>query len=55
VENYEPWHWVTIISLEYEEDGTSVYVNILDEGQIKRIDRELTPAYRSGSFLGSIS
>ncbi|MGH4118207.1 hypothetical protein [Clostridium sp.] len=41
VKNFEPWHWVTIISLEYEEDETSVFVNILDEGQIKRIDLKL--------------
>lgn len=41
VKNIEPWHWVTIISLEYEDDETSVFVSVLDEGQIKRIDLKL--------------
>lgn len=41
VKNLEPWHWVTIISLEYAEDGGSAFINILDEGQIKTIDLEL--------------
>lgn len=36
--NLEGWHWVTIISLEYEEDGSCAFVNILDEGLIKKID-----------------
>lgn len=35
------WHWVTIISLEYAEDGSLAFVNILDEGQIKKIDLSL--------------
>ena len=38
VKNLDSWHWVTIISLEYGEDGTNVFVNILDEGMIKKID-----------------
>lgn len=36
--NLDRWHWVTIISLDYTEDGESAFVNILDEGMIKRID-----------------
>nr|WP_312578964.1 hypothetical protein [Sedimentibacter sp.] len=36
--NLDEWHWVTIISLEYEEDQSVVYAEILDEGIIKRID-----------------
>lgn len=39
--NLDRWHWVTIISLEYAEDGTSAFVNILDEGQMKKIDLAL--------------
>lgn len=38
VKNLDSWHWVTIISLEYTEDGRSAFINILDEGQIKTID-----------------
>jgi len=41
VENLDSWHWVTIISLDYGEDGDNVFVNILDEGMIKTIDLEL--------------
>lgn len=41
VSNLDEWHWVTIISLEYDEDTTEVYVDILDEGLIKKIDFEL--------------
>lgn len=36
--NLEPWHWVTIISLEYSEDGESAFIDILDEGMIKKIN-----------------
>jgi len=39
--NLEPWHWVTIISLEYSEDGHDAFVKILDEGLIKKIDLKL--------------
>lgn len=39
--NVDPWHWVTIISLGYGEDGNNAFVNILDEGIIKRIGLEL--------------
>jgi len=39
--NLERWHWVTIISLEYEEYEKSAVIKILDEGQIKKIDLTL--------------
>lgn len=35
------WHWVTIISMEYEEDRSKVFLNILDEGKLKKIDLTL--------------
>jgi hypothetical protein len=38
VKQLDSWHWVTIISLEYAEDGSACYTEILDEGMIKRID-----------------
>lgn len=41
VKNLDRWHWVTIISLEFTEDGGSAFVNILDEGCVKRIDLAL--------------
>jgi len=36
--NLDKWHWVTIISLEYEIDQSVINVEILDEGIVKRID-----------------
>lgn len=39
--NLDRWHWVTIIGLEYEEDGSSAYADILDAGLIKRINFKL--------------
>ena len=39
--NLDRWHWVTIISLEYTENGNQAFVNILDDGQIKQIDLAL--------------
>jgi len=30
------WHWVTIISLEHLEDGSTAFATILDEGLIKK-------------------
>jgi len=38
VTNLELWHWVTIISLDYAEDGTDACVGILDGGIIKIIN-----------------
>lgn len=38
--NLDRWHWVTIISLEYD-DKDSLFVSILDEGKIKKIDLSL--------------
>jgi hypothetical protein len=35
------WHWVTIISLEYTENGDHAFVDILDDGQIKKINLAL--------------
>jgi len=35
--NLDPWHWVTIVSLEYSEAGNNAFVTILDEGIIKTI------------------
>ena len=29
----ERWHWVTIVALEYAEDGSSAFVDILDAGK----------------------
>jgi hypothetical protein len=36
--NLESWHWVTIISLQYADGQSRIFVDILDEGKIKRIN-----------------
>lgn len=40
-ENLDRWHWVTVISMEYEELKESVIIHFLDEGIIKTIDLAL--------------
>ena len=32
------WHWVTIIALDYAEDGAEAFITILDEGLIANIN-----------------
>ncbi|MFT9056606.1 MAG: hypothetical protein ABF449_08265 [Ethanoligenens sp.] len=34
----DAWHWVTIVSLEYESAGRTAFTGILDEGLRKNID-----------------
>jgi len=34
----DSWHWVSIVSLEFNEDGSAGIVEIVDEGIIKKID-----------------
>jgi hypothetical protein len=41
LQEVEAWHWVTIVSLEQPGSGAPVVVEILDKGQIKRIDLDL--------------
>ena len=38
IEELDSWHWVTIISMEYQEGDNTAYTDILDGGLIKRID-----------------
>jgi hypothetical protein len=51
--NLESWHWVTIISLEHNEERKEVYINILDEGLLKKIDLKLwyNTTTREGGFV----
>ncbi len=37
----DPWHWVTIISMEYDEDGKCAFINVLDGGLIKKTNLAL--------------
>lgn len=34
----DEWHWVTVVDLEYAEDGSSAFVSILDAGRILKVD-----------------
>lgn len=36
--NLDEWHWVTIVSLETDENEKQAFVQILDEGIVKKID-----------------
>jgi hypothetical protein len=38
VEQLYSWHWVTIVTLEYSEDGSTAFTTILDEGVIKKVN-----------------
>lgn len=53
VDNLERWHWVTIISMDYTGDGSTAFVDILDEGLIKNIDLALwyNTTKRGGGFV----
>ena len=49
----EEWHWVTIIALEYSDTASQVYVEIIDESKIKRINLALwlSTTTRGGGFV----
>ena len=47
----DSWHWVTIVAMEYEEDKKA-YLDILDEGIVKRID--FVKWYRTTSLGGGL-
>ncbi len=34
----DSWHWVTMLSLQYEEDGSVAYADIADEGKLLHVD-----------------
>jgi hypothetical protein len=34
----DDWHWVTLLSVEYEEDGSAARAEIADEGQLFQVD-----------------
>jgi hypothetical protein len=47
------WHWVTIISLEHAEDEENAVIEVLDEGEIKRLNLSLwyNTTKRGGGFV----
>jgi len=51
--NLERWHWVTVVSMEYSEAERRLFIKILDEGMIKRID--LTLWYRTTTLGGGFA
>jgi hypothetical protein len=50
--NLDKWHWVTIISIEFDDDKCSSAVEILDEGMVKKIDIPLW--YRTTTLGGGL-
>lgn len=46
----DTWHWVALLSLEYEADGSSAYADIVDEGKLLHVD--LKKWYRTTSLGG---
>jgi len=38
IQSLDRWHWVSIVSLEFDENGIAANVEIVDEGIIKKID-----------------
>lgn len=48
----DTWHWVTIVSLEYEPDARTVFTGILDEGLRKNIDFAMW--YRTTALGGGL-
>jgi hypothetical protein len=47
------WHWVTIIALEYTENGDHAFADIIDDGKIKRINLALwyNTTSKAGGFV----
>jgi hypothetical protein len=37
-EKLDDWHWVTLLSVEYEEDGSAAKAEITDEGRLLKVD-----------------
>ena len=40
-ENLDRWHWVTVVSIEYDEAEGQAFAGILDQGLVKKIDISL--------------
>jgi hypothetical protein len=34
----DTWHWVTVLSLEYEENGSAAFADVADEGKLLHVD-----------------
>lgn len=34
----DSWHWVTLLALQYEEDGSSAFADVADEGKLLHVD-----------------
>ena len=52
--NLEGWHWVTVVSVEKTaKDASKLFIRILDEGVIKRVDLPLwlNTTERGGGFV----
>ena len=34
----DTWHWVTLLALRYEEDGSAAFADVADEGKLLHVD-----------------
>ena len=34
----DTWHWVTVLALQYEEDGSKAFADVADEGKLLHVD-----------------
>lgn len=48
----DAWHWVTIVSMEYDPDAQMIFTGILDEGLRKNIDFSMW--YRTTTLGGGL-
>jgi hypothetical protein len=34
----DTWHWVTLVALQYEEDGSAIFADVADEGKLLHVN-----------------
>jgi uncharacterized protein YciU (UPF0263 family) len=34
----DTWHWVTVLTLQFEEDGSAAFADVADEGKLLHVD-----------------
>ena len=53
-ENLDTWHWVTLVSIEYNDEKAEAFIEVLDNGKRLRADLKLwyNTTGRGGGFVG---
>lgn len=49
----DTWHWVTLVALEHEDDGSAVFADVADEGKLLHVDLKkwFETSKRGGGFV----